>query len=121
MLPATVALTCLPVISPSAPGGMGCSAGILAVDLAQKLLKVRCWLRGTLKPPRGHLARLPTYLPSAGACPLPVIFVCPTHLPDPCLPGPPVQERGCGGYALVVSTENITQNWCGPPPLNLWQ
>ena len=24
-----------------------------------------------------------------------------------CLP----QERGRGGYALVVSTENITQNW----------
>lgn len=40
-------------------GGMGCSAGILAVDLAQKLLR----------------------------------------------------ELGRGGYALVVSTENITQNW----------
>ena len=22
-----------------------------------------------------------------------------------------LQERGSGGYALVVSTENITQNW----------
>ncbi|KAL6769302.1 hypothetical protein ACKKBG_A30480 [Auxenochlorella protothecoides x Auxenochlorella symbiontica] len=39
--------------------GMGCSAGVLAVGLASKLLK----------------------------------------------------ERGRGGYALVVSTENITQNW----------
>ncbi|PSC74991.1 very-long-chain 3-ketoacyl-synthase [Micractinium conductrix] len=40
-------------------GGMGCSAGIIAVDLAAKMLR----------------------------------------------------ERGHGGYALVVSTENITQNW----------
>lgn len=23
-----------------------------------------------------------------------------------------LQELGRGGYALVVSTENITQNWC---------
>lgn len=40
-------------------GGMGCSAGVIAIGLAQKLLR----------------------------------------------------ERGRGGYALVVSTENITQNW----------
>ncbi|GAB4815153.1 hypothetical protein N2152v2_002199 [Parachlorella kessleri] len=40
-------------------GGMGCSAGVIAIGLAQKLLR----------------------------------------------------ERGSGGYALVVSTENITQNW----------
>eukprot|EP00887_Chlorella_sp_A99_P003353 scaffold26.g3353.t1 len=42
-------------------GGMGCSAGVLAIGLARKLLR----------------------------------------------------ERGRGGYALVVSTENITQNWMG--------
>lgn len=40
-------------------GGMGCSAGMISIDLAKKLLR----------------------------------------------------ERGRGGYALVVSTENITQNW----------
>jgi 3-ketoacyl-CoA synthase len=40
-------------------GGMGCSAGMIAVDLAAKMLR----------------------------------------------------ERGRGGYALVVSTENITMNW----------
>ncbi|KAL4420938.1 hypothetical protein ABPG77_001421 [Micractinium sp. CCAP 211/92] len=40
-------------------GGMGCSAGMISIDLAKKMLR----------------------------------------------------ERGRGGYALVVSTENITQNW----------
>lgn len=65
--------------------GMGCSAGVLAIGLATKLLRV--W-KGRSEMKRYFLCSVKEDMGYLGT-----------------------QERAKGGYALVVSTENITQNW----------
>lgn len=104
---------------PSA-GGMGCSAGMISIDLAKKMLRVRAGRgarleEGNCKPASQlHRAQLVlSFKPVAAGWPACLLGrTVPQLAPTP-LPTCPLQERGRGGYALVVSTENITQNWCG--------
>lgn len=113
-------------------GGMGCSAGVIAIGLAQKLLRVgadRAAGFGVVERATHWVGRLEAYL-GVGVLPTQVpgllastsccrafAGLCryqrswtqtrPSHRASSSF----LQERGRGGYALVVSTENITQNW----------
>lgn len=103
----------------------GCPSVGLFLICAQYMQGGCMGLRPTLSPRAHAAARLPISQlhPHRQACsaPCPPHLTHPyaTHTSTPTLPHQAstaathsTQERSKGGYALVVSTENITQNWC---------